>query len=242
MRSSAARCKNSPVSDGPAGRESLVFSLLSSALVSSVFSLRSSVWRLSSAAFLTGTLCAGCAVTPDTPVDGWPAERDALVALENWSLKGRIAVATEEQGVSGSIRWQQDTDRTDFSFRGPLGSGSFRIQGDDDSLRLTTKDGSERVLDDPDSGFREALGFDLPFRNMRYWVRGVPAPSSEAETRFGSDGRLDSFSQAGWSVEYTSFVQVESRVLPRRLTIGNGDVRLKLGISEWTLGSGAEGT
>ncbi len=187
-------------------------------------------------------LLTACAAVPPAPEAGWPAERDALVALENWSLKGRIAVATEEQGVSGSIRWQQDTDQTDFSFRGPLGSGSFRIQGDDDSLRLTTKDGSERVLDDPDSGFEEALGFDLPFRNMRYWVRGVPAPSSEAETRFGSDGRLDSFSQAGWSVEYTSFVQVESRVLPRRLTIGNGDVRLKLGISEWTLGSGAEGT
>lgn len=187
-------------------------------------------------------LLTACAAVPPAPEAGWPAERDALVALENWSLKGRIAVATEEQGVSGSIRWQQDTDQTDFSFRGPLGSGSFRIQGDGDSLRLTTKDGSDRVLDDPDSGFREALGFDLPFRSMRYWVRGVPAPSSEAETRFGSDGRLDSFSQAGWSVEYTSFVQVESRVLPRRLTIGNGDVRLKLGISEWTLGSGAEGT
>ncbi len=187
-------------------------------------------------------LLTACAAVPPAPEAGWPAERDALVALENWSLKGRIAVATEEQGVSGSIRWQQDTDRTDFSFRGPLGSGSFRIQGDGDSLRLTTRDGSERVLDDPDSGFREALGFDVPFRNMRYWVRGVPAPSSEAETRFGSDGRLDSFSQAGWSVEYTSFVKVESRVLPRRLTIGNGDVRLKLGISEWTLGSGAEGT
>ncbi len=151
-------------------------------------------------------------------------------------------MATEKQGVSGSIRWRQHTDQTDFSFRGPLGSASFRIRGNDDSLRLTTRDGSTWVLDESDSGFREALGFDVPFRNMRYWVRGVPAPSTEAETRFGSDGRLDGFSQAGWSVEYSSFVEVGSRVLPRRLTIDNGDVRLKLGISEWSLGSGAEGT
>ena len=178
---------------------------------------------------------------PPAPDAGWVAEREALVALEIWSLKGRIAVATEKQGVSGSIRWLQEPDRTDFSFRGPLGSGSFRIQGNDDSLRLTTRDGSDWVLDDAESGFREALGFDVPFRSMRYWVRGVPAPSSEAETRFGSDGRLDGFSQAGWSIDYASFVEVENRVLPRRLTIKNGDVRLKLGISEWTLGSNTEG-
>ena len=202
-------------------------------MLTSVFSLQSSVSRRVVAALVLSAT-ASCAITPPPP-DGWAAEHAALLELDEWSLKGRIAVSTADGGANGSIAWRQNADWMSFSFRGPLGAGSFHLQGDDQSLRVTTADGGDRLLEDPAHELEDALGFNVPYDHMRYWIRGVPSPREPAEKEFDDDGRLTGFAQAGWAVSYRSYSIVGDRTLPKRLNMENGAVRLKFIIHRWTL-------
>jgi hypothetical protein len=59
----------------------------------------------------------------------WLERRDALRAIEDWRLEGRLSLKAGRDGYNGTLSWEQAGGEIDFRFRGPFGFGGFRIHG-----------------------------------------------------------------------------------------------------------------
>jgi len=181
----------------------------------------------------------GCA-TPRQPTVGiggteWPQRRDFLRQLDDWRLEGRVALRTADDGYNGSLTWRQMHETLDFRVRGPFGVGGFRIHGDRDGLRLETTRGDEYLVGDPETDMAREFGWSLPVRSMRFWVLGVSDPATAAEEVVDEQGKLVRLNQEGWAIQYDDYEAAAGALLPRKIVMENGDVRIRLVADRWTI-------
>jgi outer membrane lipoprotein LolB len=201
--------------------------------------VRGSPLRLRAAAslVLAAALLAGCATRPvapaSAPVDGRRVA--ALQSIGGFSFRGQLAASTGEQGFSAALDWQQSAGESQAQLRGPLGMGSARLSYGAAGLHYTGNDGQALAGDAAEAALAQLLGFAPPLASLRYWLLGVPDPGSAAEARGDSAGRLASLAQSGWRVDYAGYQPGGSELLPGRLTLQRGPLRLKLRITHWVL-------
>jgi outer membrane lipoprotein LolB len=189
-------------------------------------------------------LVAACAAPPERPaVDmgrDWLDRREFLRDIAEFRMEGRLALNTGKKGYSGTVSWDHSDDLLDFRFRGPFGFGGFRIHGDEDRLRVKTTGGDEFYLTEPDREMTERFGWSLPVYSMRFWILGVSDPGMPAEEDVDEDGLLDELEQGGWVIRYDGYTESQGLVLPRRLDMEHGNVRIKVMADRWEIpGSGA---
>jgi outer membrane lipoprotein LolB len=186
---------------------------------------------------IASVLLAACATRPVAPglatVDG---QRVAtLQSLAGFSFRGQLAASTGEQGFSAALDWQQAAGETQAQLRGPLGMGSARLSYGAAGLRYTGNDGQALAGDAAEVALAQLLGFAPPLASLRYWLLGVPDPGAAADARADSAGRVASLAQSGWQVDYADYLPGGSAMLPGRLTLQRGRLRLKLRIVHWVL-------
>jgi outer membrane lipoprotein LolB len=176
-------------------------------------------------------LLNGCAVLdgrdavpalPDLALpDGWEARRGTLQGWPGYELRGRVAVASGEDGFSGNLRWLQRPTLTRLELDGPLGVGGVRYEFTPGA--------------DP-AALEQALGAPVPLASLRYWLLGVPDPAAVAEESvLESGGRLGALQQGGWRIDYSRYAAVAgSRLeLPETIEIRRDPVRLRVRIARW---------
>jgi len=172
------------------------------------------------------------------PAAEWPDRRAALQALPAWSLSGRVAVAASGRGFSGRLGWVQDGAGSHIDLAGPFGAGALRVEVA--GAEVTVHDGDGAVVAAGTDALATSLGFDLPVRELRYWMLGVPAPSPDAAGQgvevLGGDGRPVAFNDAGWWVHVEAWTAVADDVLPKRLVLERPGLKLKLAVDSWRLG------
>lgn len=190
-------------------------------------------WRFAAAAVLL--LAGGCATLPPAGDAGdWPARREALQALDHWSLDGRIAVAAGEDGFSGGFDWAQTGERADVELSGPMGRTAMNIRVEGDAATVSVG-GQDARAEDAEALLARYFGPDrnLPAGQMRYWLLGVPAPNAPAEESLGRDLRLATLAQSGWLVRFDRYEPVGALALPARLEMTTQGLRLRVVVSEW---------
>lgn len=181
-------------------------------------------------------LGAGCATLPPAGESGgWPARRSGLQSLLDWTLNGRVAVATGSEGFSGGLAWRQHGAQAEIELRGPMGGTALAIRVDGAELSVTDASGESVAGDAARQLVANEIGTALPVLELRYWLVGVPAPGLPYREITGSDGRLAGLEQAGWQVRYQRYDAVGEWVLPARMEIESGDVRLRVVVSNWRL-------
>jgi len=188
-------------------------------------------------------LVAGCTAPPRrdgaAPVDP-AARRAALVAVDTWEARGRMALKAPGAGGQGSFTWQQAGERTVLRVAGPFGSGAYEVHVE--PTRLTVLSARGEVAADytgPEAAerFLEAqLGWALPVANARYWLLGLPGPGSIATETADGRGLPAGLVQDGWSIAYQDYVPEGAVELPRKVVLTAPDRRLRLVIDEWQLG------
>jgi outer membrane lipoprotein LolB len=167
---------------------------------------------------------AGCATPRPVGTDGLSFEqrRAALATLDEWSARGRLAVATAERGFQGSFEWRQRGETLDLTVRGPLGAGALRVSGRPDELTVTAR-GETHVLADPETELSALLGWWLPVTSVGRWLLGVPDEQHRATVQPGADGTLRGFEQRDWRVQIPAYELsadvAPSAVLSLRVTI-----------------------
>lgn len=184
---------------------------------------------------------SGCASRVPVPSDDhrttlWERNKRELQSMENWSMKGRIAMRVEKDGWSASLHWQQT--RQDYLLRliAPLGQGVYELRGNQDGVQLkTAKDGVLRAQD-PESLLQQNLGWQVPVSGLQYWVRGLPQPGVAIEgLQLDGKGRLSELAQNGWRISYKSFLSEVDYDLPKKLSLQNGKVTLRFSIKGWDI-------
>lgn len=181
-------------------------------------------------------MLAGCAASPRAPQVGAPPDPETL---QQWSVRGRLAVAGDGQGGSGSFLWIQDGGTMQLDIRGPLGTGALRVVATAETLSLEDAEG--RVLDAQAARqeLQARLGADLPWSNLRYWMLGLAAPDLPASVTAGPGSPPRVIEQSGWRIAYDEFMTTGGMELPRRFTAGREPVRVKVVVDQWQPGSPA---
>ncbi|MBM6551602.1 lipoprotein insertase outer membrane protein LolB [Marinomonas ostreistagni] len=178
-------------------------------------------------------MLAGCSLTPTTPKAPLP---DSVAGIETWHTEGRVGIRTADDAVSGNFNWQHSPSQYQINIYGPFGQGATRIEGLSDGT--TTLKYDDKTLTGPSAEamlYRE-FGWQFPVTQVKYWIRGLPAPSSQADIQVGSDGVTPTqITQDGWTINYREFTQIEHLTLPQKIQVAKAPYRVNLIITNWDL-------
>lgn len=180
---------------------------------------------------------ASCAVlrpSVDLPdISSWELRKAVLGDASTWAFKGRIAVKAGDEGFNGKLNWEQNGDNFHASVSGPLGIGTVRIQGGNQGIVLTDKDGNETVLVDPEAELYDRYGWTIPIGNLRFWALGIPNPARPSAIELDDAGRLIRLEQSNWVVTISRYREGGGQQLPRTLTAINPNTRVRIVIDKW---------
>jgi outer membrane lipoprotein LolB len=161
------------------------------------------------------------------------AREQALAQADHWILRGRLGVVSANDGGSGSFTWTQDGDRYEFELRGPLSGKSFRLSGGVDGALLEGVDGGPLHGTDAQALLRDALGWDVPLRDLRAWVLGLRADGGPAELSFGTNRLPALLRQDGWVVDYRQWDTSRTPPLPLKVFAERAPYKVRLSIDAW---------
>ena len=165
------------------------------------------------------------------PVADPAAGRTDLLAIEDWSFKGKMAVKSDQGNANLRVAWTQNNEEFDLILSGLLGQVIARVKGEEGDVAVTTAEHGKMVSEDAESLFSEIWGWQLPVSQIPYWVRGLPAPDLPLQADYDSHGLLEELQQLGWQVRYLRY----EGQLPVRLELIRSEVKLLLVVKEWTL-------
>ena len=155
-----------------------------------------------------------------------------LSKLVQWDVEGKMAVYTSEKNNSGNLTWRQRRDYFDLLITGPLGQGHLHIEGSP-GLVIATTPKQQTQANSVEQLFAEHFDWQFPRQEIRYWVRGIASPASDAQLTYNAHGQLASLQQAGWQVAFTRYTQVSGLPMPDKITITGNDIKLKLVLKNW---------
>ena len=175
-------------------------------------------------------LLSACSTVPVEPeVHYSKIAREHLYKLEQWSFEGRLALTGKNDNWQANINWGHRPDDEKIKLSGPWGQGATVIQLTGDLVTIDRGDDQVQSSTRPQEFINQQLGMFVPVQSLRYWVIGLPEPTSAfVETATG-------FRQAGWFVEYKQMQSVDDQSMPRKITVTNEQVKLKLIIDQWVL-------
>lgn len=168
----------------------------------------------------------------------WQQRQQALAALQSWSLNGRIAVFTQQQGWHAGVRWVEDRGMYHIRLDAPLGQGAADISGSPAGVVLRTSDG-EFSADSAEALLEQHLGWQLPISGLIYWVRGLPDAHAPVQARtLDEAGRLTHLTQSGWVIEFRRYAANPPAApldLPDKifLTSTTAGLEIRLAIERW---------
>ncbi|WP_019866387.1 lipoprotein insertase outer membrane protein LolB [Methylovulum miyakonense] len=157
-----------------------------------------------------------------------------LGPLAEWSLDGRLALSGNKDSWSASMAWEHEGAQDQLKLSGPLGQGATVVRLNGDVVSIDRGGGNVQTSNQPEAFVNQQLGMSVPIKALSHWIVGLPEPGP-AFVDIPSG-----FRQSGWMVEYKQMQQVDKRVLPRKMTIMNDRVKLKLIIEQWVV-KGSDG-
>lgn len=188
---------------------------------------------------LLAALLSACATTPPSEQapsgSVWQAHAAEVVTLENWFLKGRIAIRAEQESWTATLHWRQRGDQFSLRVMAPLGQGTVELFGrEGGEITLITNDNERYTAVDAESLMNERLGWSVPVKGLTYWIRGLPAKGGGITQAIpDSEGRIQSLDQMGWHLEINEYSEALGRQLPRKLRVNNDHFELKLVVQSW---------
>lgn len=163
-----------------------------------------------------------------------------LQQLEQWSLRGRLNIRSNNNSETININWQQDSANFDINLSGTLGLGGVRLSGDESSV-LIEKAGEDPLnADSLEAISTEILGYAFPASELLYWIRGLPAPGRTPVITYNNEGLVDTLSQVDsrgrrWALRYDRYQETDGLTLPGRLRLDQEPYRLTFLVSDWDI-------
>ena len=197
------------------------------------------VWLAIGATLLSGcgTLLELLQFERDTtePKTTWQAHASELSRLRNWSLLGTLAVRSGGDASRVTMRWRQTRDSYLVRFMGPLGVGLFEIAGSATAVEARFPNGRRASAASPEVLLEREIGWSVPLQGLRYWIVGAPAPDgTTSKMEIDDHGRLVRLEQAGWTVIYERYGDVDDLALPERIRFSSASVDATVVVRRWT--------
>ena len=197
---------------------------------------------------LLSTLMLGCSTTAVRLNEAerqavWQNHLTKLDAQRNWSVRGRVALKSDDRGWQASLRGVKSASEQIIQLTGPFGGGVVTLKQNKDGAVLRDNRGNEYMDRDTERLLQQVTGWQLPVNGLQYWVRGQAIPGREAEVELDDQGRLKRLRQDRWDIRYTAYARSAQLQLPRRIFIsrpmndGSGQsLEIRLVLNRWQSG------
>jgi outer membrane lipoprotein LolB len=175
-------------------------------------------------------LLFACASTPPPKASlQWQQRLSDLQASHSWSLGGRAAVALGTQGWQASLDWRQNAPYAEVHLSGPFGVSAVVLKQTAEGLSLNGAAPSDAVV----AQVQDRLGFQPPLDHLRFWLLGVPDPGMPAQVVQNGQDRAQQVTQDGWIIAYDRYLAAGPDLLPTRVNLTRGDVRVRIVVDHW---------
>lgn len=203
--------------------------------------------RLWLTCLLLASLLQGCASTVEIPLTlteppHWQETISQLSAIDHWEFSGKIGVKVPARIDSAVInRWKQEDAQFIIDLSSAIfGLGATRIEGTPDFIIITESGENPITSYHPTKLIQQHIGWPLPIGQLRYWVKGIPAPVKSANDqisglKFNNNGELSQLNQNGWQVDYSKYTQFNNVNLPRKVVLRQQQAKITVIINEWQL-------
>ncbi|MFD2231464.1 lipoprotein insertase outer membrane protein LolB [Alkalimarinus sediminis] len=210
------------------------------------YSIHSNI-RLWAICLLFASLIQGCATTTEIPLTQteppqWQETISQLANIDHWEFSGKIGVKVPERIDSAVInRWMQaDAEFTIDLSSAIFGLGATRINGTPDYIVITESGEPPITSLEPTRLIEQHIGWPLPIAKLRYWVKGMPAPTETDEDnvqalKFNNSGELSELKQNGWQINYSKYTLFNNINLPRKIVLRQQQAKITVIINEWQL-------
>lgn len=184
-------------------------------------------------------LLSACASVPAPPnpqvtPTSWLQSRDRLLQLTHWKTSGAIGIKTVKSGFNAHFIWVQNNNRYLIQLAGPLGASAVQMQGAPGNIIVRDSKGIYRA-NSPEALLTRHFGWHLPISNLKYWIRGLPAPGTEANKQFDRYHRLQTLVQDSWYIQYQGYTNIRGMILPTRIMMYSYSVNVRIVIRNWIL-------
>lgn len=172
---------------------------------------------------------------PLIQASSWQKRQQILKQIQNWHVKGKIAIQTQQEAGSAMVNWTQRKQTFTISLLGPLGNPGLTLKGRPREVTLQTSDGKTMTATTPEILLLQVWGWRLPVAYLHDWIRGLPVPGIEAQTQFDALHRLSSLVQGEWRIQFQDYMKVGQVDLPSKLAISSSFFKTKLIIYNWEI-------
>lgn len=123
---------------------------------------------------------------------------------------GRFAVNVTDvtaapEAVQGGFSWRDTGRRLQIDLFNPLGSTLARVTVDPSGAVLEQADGAREHAPNADALLARVMGTALPVAGLRDWLHGRTGPGPVQSPQRDAEGRLMSFTQAGWQLRLSRY-------------------------------------
>lgn len=164
--------------------------------------------------------------------------RQALLALQDWQIKGKIAFISSKERNSADINWRHkgSTNSQKLNLTSYLGINVLQLETIDGKHKLEV-DGKEYNARNLDHLIHSFIGLTLPTKALSYWVKGI-AFSDKDHITFNDETSLPSsltsvYDSQSWHIEFQRYKNINGLQLPTSLKIRQADLTIKISINYW---------
>ena len=165
------------------------------------------------------------------------AREDAVRAMADWGLVGRISFDDGRDNGSGRIEWQQRGQHFEIILSAPVSRRSWRLSGGPDGALLEGLEGGPRRARSAEALLAREVGWSIPLGQLRAWARGLRAGPG-ARLAFGEGPLPAQLLEDGWTIDYRDWFADRQPPLPRRVFAAQGERTVRLVVERW-LATGA---
>ncbi|MEE8388118.1 MAG: lipoprotein insertase outer membrane protein LolB [Acidiferrobacterales bacterium] len=197
------------------------------------------------ALLLLSALLIGCSTTAVRLTEAerqtaWQNHLQKLNASHRWSMRGRVALQTDDRGWQARISWVKSERKQHIQLSGPFGGSVVALTQDRNGAVLRDNRGNEYMDSDAERLLQQVTGWKIPINGLQYWVRGQAIPNVNAKLELDEIGRLKSLKQNNWEIRYLAYARYGQLQLPRRIfmsrLVGDGSGRIlevRLALNRW---------
>jgi len=186
----------------------------------------------------------GCASLPvdqpvtDTSHEMWQQRQLHLDTLDQWHIRGRVALFVKNDVHNLGLDWQRDGDQFTLKLEAPLGQGMVQLIGKQGEVELQTSEGEHFFGQNAEQVLAAATGWALPVEGLLSWVKGINHEKSAYSPDIDHNGKARSLLQDGWKINFLEYERVTLRdfgavELPQKLYLKRQQLALKIVIDQW---------
>jgi len=175
------------------------------------------------------------AVNTESPSVLYQQHMDNIGNIHQFSVKSRLGIITNPKNHSARLSWQHTPQKDHINVYSPIGGKVANIIKTSEKVTLTDNGQKTIEAEDTESLTEKTLGFRLPLSGLSHWVLGKPSNIGLVNmVQWDANGRIKTMQQNGWDIQYQDYAEHSGYFLPRKVTLKNDKMTLKLVTDKWT--------